>query len=60
MYSIMSPGWQSKYSQMLSSVENLIALMFPFLILDILTREMPTASAISCTVQPRLRARSSM
>ena len=41
----MSPGWQSSTSQMASRVEKRMALIFPVLILDRLTLEMPTCSA---------------
>ena len=41
----MSPGWQSSTSQMASRVEKRMALIFPVLILERLTLEMPTCSA---------------
>ncbi len=41
------PGWQSNALQIPFSVENLIAQIFPVLILDRLTLEIPTFSANS-------------
>ena len=41
----MSPGWQSRALQIPFSVENLIAAIFPVLMLDRLTFDIPTFSA---------------
>ncbi len=41
----MSPGWQSSALHIPFSVENLIADIFPVLMLDRLTLDMPTFSA---------------
>lgn len=46
---MISPGWQSKYLQIASSVEKRIALTLPVLRLDILALVIPTASASSVT-----------
>ena len=47
LYSRMSPGWHPNALHIASSVENLIALMCPFLILERLTLATPTFSASS-------------
>lgn len=44
VYSNISPGWQSSASHIASSVENLIALILPFFILERLTFDTPTLS----------------
>ena len=53
-YSRISPGWQSKASQMASNVENLIALAFPVLRMERLAVVIPTFSASSLLFISRL------
>ena len=47
VYSNKSPGWQLRYLQMASSVENRIAFTLPVFRLDMFTFEIPTFSARS-------------
>ena len=44
----ISPGWQSRISQMVSSVENLTALAFPVFKTERFAGVIPTLSANSC------------
>lgn len=53
-YSSRSPGWQSRYRQMLSSVENRTALALFVFKIDRFGKEMSIASASSESFTPRL------
>src|SRR6056297_2900078 len=53
-YSKISPGWQSKASQMDSNVEKRIALAFPVLRMERLAVVIPTFSASSLLFISRL------